>query len=181
MKSLLSFLLTLTLLAGMSNAKAVFCHYMVCWNCKYFTWNTTGSSKARHYNPGVRADRYWPSQDIGVRTAERTILHLYNEFGLADLWHFSFAGFALNVGDPTQPFVQTSLDYMFSYAQSIGFKLYISIDLYASGNACCQRSPQCTEVCSPTQYERKMGANGLLRGIHMFPEGSCWLQRDLCC
>ncbi|KAE9373753.1 glycoside hydrolase family 71 protein [Stipitochalara longipes BDJ] len=46
-----------------------------------------------------------------------------------------FSGFALNVGDPTQTFVQTTLDYMFEHAKAVGFKLYISIDLYASGNA----------------------------------------------
>lgn len=69
--------------------------------------------------------------------------------------NLSFAGFALNVGDPTQPFVQTSLDYMFSYAQSVGFKLYISIDLYASGNACFQRNTQCTKVCLPTEHGQK--------------------------
>ncbi|KAI9823828.1 MAG: hypothetical protein M1819_001129 [Sarea resinae] len=42
-------------------------------------------------------------------------------------------GFALNIGDPTQPFVQESLGIMFDYAASNGFKLFVSMDVWASG------------------------------------------------
>ncbi|KAF7337109.1 Glucan endo-alpha-glucosidase agn1 [Mycena venus] len=44
-------------------------------------------------------------------------------------------GFSLNIGDPLQPFVSTTLGYMFDYASSVGFHLHISMDIWASGDA----------------------------------------------
>ena len=46
-------------------------------------------------------------------------------------------GFALNIGDPTQPFVKTTLDYMFNYTRDTyqNFKLFISMDVWASSAA----------------------------------------------
>lgn len=44
-------------------------------------------------------------------------------------------GFSLNVGDPTPAFVKTTLSYLFNYAATKGFKLFISMDLYAMGAA----------------------------------------------
>lgn len=46
-------------------------------------------------------------------------------------------GFALNVGDPTPSWVQDTLHDLLGYAEYVGgFKLYISMDVYASGAAC---------------------------------------------
>lgn len=45
-------------------------------------------------------------------------------------------GFALNIGDATRDYVSQALSYLFPYAESVGFKLYISMDVYASGDAC---------------------------------------------
>lgn len=45
-------------------------------------------------------------------------------------------GFALNVGDPTKPFVRDTFNYMFDYARdthSGKFWLFFSLDVYASG------------------------------------------------
>lgn len=46
-------------------------------------------------------------------------------------------GFALNVGDPTPSYVRQTFDYMFDYARDNhpDFKLFISLDLWAEGNA----------------------------------------------
>jgi hypothetical protein len=43
-------------------------------------------------------------------------------------------GFALNIGDPAQPFVRQTMNYMFDYARDNHsyFKLFISMDLWAS-------------------------------------------------
>jgi glucan endo-1,3-alpha-glucosidase len=45
-----------------------------------------------------------------------------------------FDAFALNIGDPSQSYVRETLGYMFPYAESIGFKLFFSIDLVAAAN-----------------------------------------------
>jgi hypothetical protein len=39
------------------------------------------------------------------------------------------ADFALNIGDSTQPFVEVALHYLFRYAETVNFKLYISMDV----------------------------------------------------
>jgi len=46
-------------------------------------------------------------------------------------------GFALNIGDPTQDYVRTTLNYMFDYTRDNhpDFFLYISMDTWAAGNA----------------------------------------------
>ena len=46
-----------------------------------------------------------------------------------------FDGFALNIGDPTPAFVRNTLTYMFNYAHGKNFKLFVSMDVYAAGNA----------------------------------------------
>lgn len=45
-------------------------------------------------------------------------------------------GFSLNIGDPRQDFVRSSLDTMFGYAQNNhpDFKFFISMDLWAAGD-----------------------------------------------
>jgi glucan endo-1,3-alpha-glucosidase len=43
--------------------------------------------------------------------------------------------FALNIGDPKQPFVRETLNYLFRYADRVGFKLFISMDLIAAGTS----------------------------------------------
>ena len=52
-----------------------------------------------------------------------------------------------NVGDSTQDFVRPALGYLFGYAAYRGFKLYISMDLYAAGDACYQHKTSCKNVC----------------------------------
>lgn len=44
-------------------------------------------------------------------------------------------GFVLNIGDPTQQFVTTTLSYLFDYAATKSFKLFVSMDLSALGAA----------------------------------------------
>ncbi|EKG13545.1 Glycoside hydrolase family 71 [Macrophomina phaseolina MS6] len=46
-------------------------------------------------------------------------------------------GFALNIGDPTQPFVRRTLDSMFNYTRDRHpkFKHFFSLDLWAAGGA----------------------------------------------
>lgn len=56
-------------------------------------------------------------------------------------------GFALNIGDATRDYVSQALSYLFPYAESVGFKLYISMDVYASGDACYHGAKS---VCEPT-------------------------------
>ncbi|KAJ0152877.1 Berberine bridge enzyme-like 21 [Fusarium oxysporum f. sp. albedinis] len=61
-------------------------------------------------------------------------------------------GFALNIGDATRDYVSQALSYLFPYAESVGFKLYISMDVYASGDACYHgaKSSQCH---GPSDYQ----------------------------
>ncbi|CAM1506137.1 Fc.00g057780.m01.CDS01 [Cosmosporella sp. VM-42] len=40
-----------------------------------------------------------------------------------------FDGFALNVGDPTADYTKTTIDYLFNYAATKNFKLFISMDI----------------------------------------------------
>ena len=56
---------------------------------------------------------------------------------IVDAAFTGFDGFALNVGDPTQPFVRQTFNYMFDYAHNNypDFKFFISLDLWAEGNA----------------------------------------------
>jgi len=51
---------------------------------------------------------------------------------------FKLDGFAFNIGDPSQSFISESLDNLIGYAEYRNFKFYISLDVYASGNACYQ-------------------------------------------
>ncbi|KAI1083428.1 glycosyl hydrolase family 71-domain-containing protein [Whalleya microplaca] len=44
-------------------------------------------------------------------------------------------GFSLNIGDPTQDFVRSSLNDMFDFAAANDFTLHISMDLWAAGDA----------------------------------------------
>jgi hypothetical protein len=55
--------------------------------------------------------------------------------------------FALNIGDSTGSWVSTALGYLFPYAEQVGFKLFVSMDVAAAGNAC---SSDGTSVSSPT-------------------------------
>ncbi|KAL2047720.1 hypothetical protein N7G274_000762 [Stereocaulon virgatum] len=52
-------------------------------------------------------------------------------------------GFALNIGDATQSFVATTVEYLFGAAAGTNFKLFISMDLSASGAACAASSTSC--------------------------------------
>ncbi|WKT51246.1 hypothetical protein QSH57_016216 [Fusarium oxysporum f. sp. vasinfectum] len=59
-------------------------------------------------------------------------------------------GFALNIGDATRDYVSQALNYLFPYAESVGFKLYISMDVYASGDACYHGAKSCH---GPSDYQ----------------------------
>jgi hypothetical protein len=81
-------------------------------------------------------------------------------------------GFALNIGDATQPYVSEALSYLFSYAESVGFKMFVSMDLSASGAAC---SSSGTSVSLPaTRVER----NDLLNTPCCLPARSETLQTN---
>jgi Glycosyl hydrolase family 71 len=43
-------------------------------------------------------------------------------------------GFALNVGDPRQPFVPDALKKLFTYALGKEFEPFVSLDVWAAGN-----------------------------------------------
>lgn len=72
-------------------------------------------------------------------------MHIENQIGTVTQAHaqtdidnavaMGLDGFALNIGDPTQAYVTTALGYLFPYAASKGFKLFISMDLAAAGGA----------------------------------------------
>ncbi|CAD6580185.1 MAG: hypothetical protein ASARMPRED_009379 [Alectoria sarmentosa] len=55
-------------------------------------------------------------------------------------------GFALNIGDPTEPYVNTTLVSLFDYAWGKDFKLFVSMDLSASGAACTAGRSCCNGV-----------------------------------
>ncbi|KAI8298124.1 hypothetical protein K4K61_012023 [Colletotrichum sp. SAR11_59] len=75
-----------------------------------------------------------------------------------------FDGFALNIGDPTASFIDTSLGYLFDAADSIGgFGLYVSMDVWASGDACWHGRDSCN-------------GGDLLDGL--FSWESAWPERD---
>lgn len=59
-------------------------------------------------------------------------------------------GFALNIGDPTEPYVATTLLELFDYAWGKDFKLFISMDLSASGAACLAGRSCCN---GPADYD----------------------------
>jgi hypothetical protein len=109
--------------------KYVFCHYIVCF---------LGSIPLEYCSDGV-----WQVGTVTQEHAEQDII---------DARNMGLDGFALNIGDPTQPFVADTLKYMFDYASSFdNFYLYISMDLYAQGNACYQGSTACDGVSQSLQ------------------------------
>ena len=70
---------------------------------------------------------------------------------------FRLDGFALNIGDPTQDYVATTLSYLFGHAAGTNFKLFVSMDLAESAAACAAGSSCCNGV-SPSRHrccERK--------------------------
>jgi glucan endo-1,3-alpha-glucosidase len=56
--------------------------------------------------------------------------------------------FALNVDNAIADFIPAALNSLFGYAEYRGFKLYISLDVYASGDACYKGSTSCNGVSS---------------------------------
>jgi hypothetical protein len=64
-----------------------------------------------------------------------------------------FDAFALNIGDPYANFTTSALEYLFSAAEDNGFKLFLSMDLYAQGDTCYTSGIACKGVsdCS-TQH-----------------------------
>ncbi|PYI11000.1 hypothetical protein BO78DRAFT_304565 [Aspergillus sclerotiicarbonarius CBS 121057] len=72
-----------------------------------------------------------------------TVTQEHAQKDIDDAKALGFDGFALNIGDATQSFVSDTLSYMFPYAESVGFKLYVSMDVYASGDACYKKKTSC--------------------------------------
>ena len=70
-------------------------------------------------------------------------------------------GFALNVADPNADFVADAMSSMFGYAAYVGgFKLYISMDLYAYGDGCFKAHRSCSGVSFPqTPFVSSRDAN----------------------
>ncbi|PYI22706.1 hypothetical protein BO99DRAFT_429649 [Aspergillus violaceofuscus CBS 115571] len=79
-----------------------------------------------------------------------TVTQEHAQKDIDDAKALGFDGFALNIGDATQDFVSDTLSYMFPYAESVGFKLYVSMDVYASGDACYKRKTSCN---GPFDYQ----------------------------
>lgn len=65
---------------------------------------------------------------------------------LADERTTSLDAFALNLGDPTANFVPGALFILFDAAVKEGFKLFLSMDLYASGDVCSSHGDACNGV-----------------------------------
>ena len=63
----------------------------------------------------------------------------------------SLDGFALNIGDYTQPYVTNTLSYLFNYAAGKSFKLFISMDVAAAASACTASGTSCDGV-SPSHH-----------------------------
>ena len=63
---------------------------------------------------------------------------------------WALTAFALNIGDATQAFVGETLGYLFGYAAYRDFKLYVSMDVYASGAACYAGSTSCNGLRLPS-------------------------------
>ncbi|KAL9125883.1 MAG: hypothetical protein Q9175_008010, partial [Cornicularia normoerica] len=59
-------------------------------------------------------------------------------------------GFILNIGDPTASYVSKTLKNLFDYASGKNFKMYVSMDLAASGAACTAGRSCCN---GPTDYK----------------------------
>ncbi|KAG9229042.1 putative glucan endo-1,3-alpha-glucosidase agn1 [Amylocarpus encephaloides] len=53
-----------------------------------------------------------------------------------DAMNVGFDGFGINIGDPTQSWIPTPLENLFGYAETRGFKLFISLDVSATASAC---------------------------------------------
>ncbi|PYH94657.1 putative glucan endo-1,3-alpha-glucosidase agn1, partial [Aspergillus ellipticus CBS 707.79] len=63
-----------------------------------------------------------------------TVRQEHAQKDIDDAKALGFDGFALNIGDATQDFVSSTLSYMFPYAESVGFKLYVSMDVLLTTN-----------------------------------------------
>lgn len=84
------------------------------------------------------------NHQIGSITAEHA------QKDIDDAMAMGLDGFAINVGDATKDFVPKTLGYLFSHAEAKGFKLYISMDVYASGDSCYNGGDSCN---GPFDYQ----------------------------
>ncbi|KAK0638185.1 Glucan endo-1 [Lasiodiplodia hormozganensis] len=66
-----------------------------------------------------------------------TVTAAHAQQDIKDAAAMGLDGFALNIGDPTQPFVRDALNKMFDFTRDKypKFKLFFSLDLWASGGA----------------------------------------------
>lgn len=64
-----------------------------------------------------------------------TVTEEHVKLDIDDAIACGITGFSLNIGDPRQPFVATTLQYMFAYAHTVDFSIHISMDIWASGDA----------------------------------------------
>lgn len=90
-------------------------------------------------------------------------------------------GFALNIGDATRDYVSDALAYLFARAEAVGFKLYISMDVYASGDACYNGAKSVSLLTIPSSCLQTQ-ANTLtpVQRTQGLQVDLGWLQRQLC-
>ncbi|EHL00387.1 putative Glucan endo-1,3-alpha-glucosidase agn1 [Glarea lozoyensis 74030] len=101
--------------------------------------------------------------------AGATQAHLQQD--IDDAMGAGFDGFALNIGDPTGSWMTTPLAQLFKYAETKGFKLFFSMDLYAAANACSGGS---SGSCGgPNSYfpllQKYLGSSAWARGKNGLP------------
>lgn len=74
-------------------------------------------------------------------------------------------GFSINIGDPTPSWISSALDTLFGYAESRGFKLQISLDMYASGASCAAGGASCNGAYDYTPLLKgKLGSSAYCLG-----------------
>lgn len=85
----------------------------------------------------------WSFEQVFAHYMVGTVTASHAVYDVTEAKAMGIDGFALNVGDPTQAFVKDTLASLFSAADNAGFKLYISVDVYASGDACYKIKTSC--------------------------------------
>jgi hypothetical protein len=80
--------------------------------------------------------------------------------------------------------VDQSLSSLFDAAEGIDFKLYVTMDLYATGNGCSSRNAPCDSVCASDVIVLECTITSeliiLLLTLFLLCDRSRWLQRREC-
>lgn len=82
-----------------------------------------------HFLGKVQAKAVFAHYMVGTATQDHA------QQDIDDAIAIGIDGFALNIGDPTQSYVSTTLEYLYDYAYGKDFGLFVSMDLSASGKA----------------------------------------------